>query len=152
MQLSSNGLSLLKELEGFSSTPYLDSAGVPTIGYGSTYYTDRRKVKMSDRSISEHEGESLLSSTILLYEQAVNELVKSAINQSQFDALVLFVYNVGKSNFGSSTLLRKVNTDPNDKSIGQEFMRWVKAGGKTLTGLVNRRKREANLYFNEATT
>ena len=81
------------------------------------------------------------------FAKRVNELVTSNINQNQFNALVSFAYNVGTGNFSSSTLLKKVNRNPNDLTIKDEFLRWNKAGGKVLNGLTNRRNEEADLYF-----
>ena len=71
----------------------------------------------------------------------------SNLNQNQFNALVSFAYNVGTGNFSSSTLLKKVNRNPDDLTIKDEFLRWNKAGGKVLNGLTNRRNEEADLYF-----
>ena len=65
----------------------------------------------------------------------------------QFDALVSFAYNVGVGNFAKSTLLKKVNANPNDPTIRSEFEKWNKANGRVLKGLVTRRKEEADLYF-----
>ena len=65
----------------------------------------------------------------------------------QFDALVSFAYNVGTANFAKSTLLKKVNANPNDASIRAEFGKWNKSNGRVLKGLVTRRKEEADLYF-----
>jgi lysozyme len=84
---------------------------------------------------------------LVSFEQYVDSYCRDDINQNQFDALVSFAYNLGPGNLKSSTLLKKVNANPEDESIRLEFMKWVKAGGKTLKGLVRRREAEANLYF-----
>ena len=73
--------------------------------------------------------------------------MKSAINENQLGALTSFAFNAGTGNLQKSTLLKKVNANPNDPTIRDEFMRWTKAGGKVLNGLVTRRKAEADLYF-----
>ena len=77
----------------------------------------------------------------------VNQLVHSAINQNQYDALVSFTYNCGSGNLQKSTLLQKVNAKPNDPYIKAEFLKWNKAGGKVLPGLTKRREEEAKIYF-----
>ena len=141
------GIDLIKEFEGFRSKPYLDAVGIPTIGYGATYYPNGRKVKLTDNPITEEEGVKLLQNMLGVYEKAVIDLVKTKLTQNQFDALVSFTYNLGKGNLSSSTLLKKVNKNPNDVTIANEFSKWVKAGGKTLKGLVRRRKAESDLYF-----
>jgi len=146
---SDEGIDLIKSFEGFSSKPYLCPAKIPTIGYGITFYPDGKKVTMKDASITEEEGVKLLKSMLVKFEQYVDSYCVDTVNQNQFDALVSFCYNLGPSNLKSSTLLKKVNTNPNDPTIEAEFMKWTKAGGKTLKGLVRRREAESKLYFNK---
>lgn len=142
-----NGLNLIKKKEGFVSIPYKCQAGVPTIGYGSTYYENGTKVTMSDPGITEEQATKLLSNTIKGFEKAVNTYVTSDINQNQFDALVSFTYNVGPDQFKKSTLLKYINKNPNDPNIALEFAKWVKVKGNVSKGLVKRRAEESNLYF-----
>ena len=147
MRLGSKGLELIKSFEGFYSKPYLDPIGIPTIGYGATYYPDKRKVTMKDKPLTEKEASDLLRVMMTNYENDVKRLVKRELNQNQFDALVSFTYNLGGANLGKSTLLKKVNANPCDKTIKDEFLKWNKAGGKVLNGLTRRRNAEAELYF-----
>jgi lysozyme len=146
-RISSKGIDLIKMFEGFSAKPYKCPAGVPTIGYGNTFYPNGKKVTMADKSITEKQATEFLSATLLTFEKYVDTYCIDTITQSQFDALVSFCYNLGPANLKSSTLLKKVNKNANDETIRVEFMKWVKAGGKTLPGLVRRREAEANLYF-----
>jgi lysozyme len=141
------GIEIIKLMEGFRSAPYKCPAGIPTIGYGATFYPGGKKVTMADATITEARGTELLQSMLVSFEQYVDSYCRDDINQNQFDALVSFAYNLGPGNLKSSTLLKKVNANPEDESIRLEFMKWVKAGGKTLKGLVRRREAEANLYF-----
>jgi lysozyme len=141
------GIELIKKFEGFMSKPYKCPAGVPTIGYGATFYPDGKKVTMSDKSITVQEGTALLASMLTTFEQYVDSYCIDSINQNQFDALVSFCYNLGPNNLKSSTLLKKVNLNPKDQSIRAEFMKWNKAGGRVLKGLTTRRTAEADLYF-----
>jgi lysozyme len=141
------GLNLIKRYEGFSSRPYLCPAGVPTIGYGSTYYENNQKVELKDPPISEDWALELLLNNLVLYEKSVDSMVKSSINQAQFDALVSFCYNVGINAFRRSTLLKLINVNPNDPNIAVQFGRWNRANGKVIKGLVKRRQSEAALYF-----
>ncbi|WP_276679770.1 lysozyme [Empedobacter brevis] len=147
MNTSNKGLALIKKYEGFYSKPYLDPIGIPTIGYGATYYPNKVKVTMKDKPITEKEASDLLVQMLKVYENQVALLVRKPINQNQFDALVSFTYNLGATNLGKSTLLKKVNKNPNDPTIRDEFIKWNRAGGKVLRGLTNRRKDEAALYF-----
>ncbi len=74
-------------------------------------------------------------------------MVNKPLTTNQWSALVSFVYNIGVSAFQRSTLLKKVNANPSDPTIRDEFMKWNKANGAVLPGLTNRRRDEANLYF-----
>ena len=145
-KISNKGIELIKKFEGFRSKPYKCPAGVPTIGYGATFYEDGTKVKLTDNPITEEKATELLKNMLSIFEKYVDSYCVDTINQNQFDALVSFCYNVGQGNLKSSTLLKKVNKNPNDETISAEFMKWVKGGGKTLPGLVSRREAEANLY------
>jgi lysozyme len=145
-QSSAKGLNLIKTFEGLSLKPYLCPAGIPTIGYGSTFYSNGTKVKIIDKPISEYQATTLLMNTLRHYEQSVDSFCRDDISQTQFDALVSFAYNCGVGNLKSSTLLKKVNANPNDPTIRQEFLKWNKGGGKVLSGLTKRRTAEADLY------
>ena len=148
MKIGEKGFSLIKDFEGWYSKSYLDPVGIATIGYGFTYYLPgRKKVTLKDKPLSKAEGEPMLKEILTNYENDVKRLVKKPLTQNQFDALISFTYNLGATNLGKSTLLKKVNKDPNDPTIAAEFMKWVNAGGKPFNGLIRRRKAEADLYF-----
>jgi lysozyme len=141
------GIEMIKTFEGFKSAPYKCPAGIPTIGYGATFYPNGKKVTMTDKALSETESVELLKHMLVSFEKYIDSYCRDDINQNQFDALVSFAYNLGPANLKSSTLLKKVNANPEDETIKLEFMKWVKAGGKTLKGLVARREAESKLYF-----
>jgi len=145
--ISKKGVDLIKSFEGLRLKPYLCSAKVPTIGYGNTFYENGSKVTLKDEAITEARATELLEWSLKKFEQYVDSYCIDSINQNQFDALVSFCYNLGPANLKSSTLLKKVNKDPNDPTIRAEFMKWNKAGGRALVGLTRRREAEANLYF-----
>lgn len=146
-KISNLGLELIKKYEGFKAKAYLCPANVITIGYGSTYYEDGRKVKLTDYPITQERATELLEALLVSYERSVDSYCRDDINQNQFDALCSFAYNCGVGNLKSSTLLKKVNKNPNDPTIKDEFLKWNKGGGKVLTGLTKRRIEEAQLYF-----
>ncbi|OAB78782.1 lysozyme [Cochleicola gelatinilyticus] len=148
MKLSNKGIDLIKKYEGFRNNAYLCPAMIWTIGYGNTYYPNGKKVKAGD-IVTLKEGEELLLHTVKRYEDCVNQKVTSNINQNMFDALTSFTYNLGCGAFLKSTLLKKVNLNPNDPDIAYQFTRWNKAGGKVLKGLTRRRNEESFLYFSE---
>jgi lysozyme len=146
---SSNCINLVKKFEGWSSKPYKCPAGIPTIGYGNTFYENGTKVSMNDPAITEERGIELLKHELHKFAKYVDSYCRDDINQFQFDALVSFCYNLGPTNLKNSTLLKKVNANPTDPSIRDEFMKWTKAGGRVLKGLVTRRTAEADLYFSK---
>lgn len=146
MKTSQIGLNLIKYFEGFKSKPYLCPASIPTIGYGSTRYADGKKIKLTDKPITELQGEELLKKTLLFYENTVNEKAKVVLKQCQFDALVSHTYNTG----GSNTLFNLINNEANDESVKKWFeTKYITGGGKVLKGLIERRKAESKLYFHE---
>jgi len=146
-KIGTKGLNLIKSFEGLKLKPYLCPANVPTVGYGSTFYENGKKVKLTDPSITEQRASELLLDSLKGFERYVDSYCRDDINQNQFDALVSFCYNLGPANLKSSTLLKKANVNPNDPTIAQEFLRWNKAGGRALKGLTKRRQAESDLYF-----
>ena len=146
-KLSQKGLELIKSFEGLNLVPYVCAGGINTIGYGNTYYTNGKKVSLQDPKITILQAEELIKHSLSTYEKAVDSFCRDDISQSQFDALASFCYNVGTGNLQKSTLIKKVNANPQDPTIKAEFMKWNKAAGKVLLGLTRRRTAEANLYF-----
>jgi lysozyme len=156
MRLVSNkGYDLIKSFEGLALKPYLCPAGKPTIGYGMTFYPNGKKVTLKDTPLTEKQASDMLKQIADKFARDVDSLVKSNIDQNQFDALVSFAYNVGTDidadtiaeGLGDSTLLKKVNKNPLDKTILDEFLKWDKSAGKVSGGLLKRRKKESELYF-----
>jgi len=146
MKTSQKGINLILSFEGFSAKPYLDSAGIPTIGYGNTYYPGGKKVTMKDPSITKEKGAELFASVLPTYEKIVYGKIKIPLTQNQFDALVSHTYNTG----GSDTLFSLINKKADAESIRIWFTtKYTTAGGKVLNGLIRRRKAEADLFFSK---
>ncbi|WP_223559585.1 lysozyme [Chryseobacterium lathyri] len=146
MKTSKKGIDLILSFEGFSSKPYLDAAGIPTIGYGNTYYPGGKKVTMKDASISKDKGEEIFAAVLPVYEKIVMNKIKVSLTQNQFDALVSHTYNTG----GSDTLFSLINKNASDDSIRNWFTtKYITSGGKVLKGLIRRRKAEADFYFSK---
>ena len=139
MKISLEGLSLIKKFEGCKLEAYKCSAGGWTIGYGHT-----TGVKEGDVCTQE-EAEKLLRGDIFKFEEYVQDSVKVDLDQSQFDALVAWTFNLGPGNLRSSTMLKKLNNGEYE-SVPFEMRRWNKAGGKTLDGLIRRRQAESLLF------
>lgn len=147
MKLDLNGYNLICEFEGLKLKPYLCSAKIPTIGYGNTYYTNGKRVTLLDDEITKEYAFEIFKTIADKFAKRVDDMVKTELTQNQFNALVSFAYNVGTGAFATSTLLKKVNVNPNDATIKNEFLKWVRANKKVIQGLVNRRNKEALIYF-----
>jgi lysozyme len=157
MQMSQHGLELLQQWEGFKLNVYKDSAGLATIGVGHLITKPELasgEIVIGGVSVpyagglTDQQVLDLLSQDVEPAEQAVNNGVKVPLNQNQFDALVSFTFNVGVGAFQSSTLLKVLNQQQYDQ-VPEQLLRWTRAGGKVVQGLVNRRQNEINLW-NEA--
>lgn len=145
MRTSEKGRNLIKKFEGLRLQPYKCSAGVPTIGYGSTFYPDGRLVTLKDSFITQTQAEELLSLTLIKFEKGVEKLITAPISQSMFDSLVCFAFNIGLGNLQASTLRKLVNLEQYE-DISRQFLRWNKAAGVPLAGLTRRREAEAKLF------
>ena len=147
MKLDKKGYDLIKEFEGLKLKPYLCSASVPTIGYGSTYYENGKKVKLTDAPITKERADDLFEIVADDFAKRVVPLIKKPLTQNQFNSIVSFAFNLGVRALQNSTLLRLVNINPNDANIAKEFLKWNKAGGVVVKGLTNRRIKESALYY-----
>jgi len=152
MKLSEHGEAVIKNFEGLRLDAYRDSAGVWTIGYGSTRYHDGKTIKPADKLANEAQAAALFSNTLGQYEDAVNNLVKVPLSQNQFDALVSFTYNEGTGALKESTLLRKLN-EKDYVYAADQFLVWNKitdpqTGKKVVLDiLVERRAEERGLFL-----
>lgn len=135
---------LIKEFEGLYLKAYLDPVGIPTIGWGTIRYPDGSKVRVGD-VITLTQAQDYLEHEVSGFVNSVEQLVKVSLNDNQLCALVSFCYNLGAGNFGSSTLLKKLNAG-DYVGASAEFPRWNKAGGKVLAGLTRRRNAERALF------
>lgn len=143
LQLSVNGLQLIKSFEGLVLKAYkaVSTEIYYTIGYGH-YGIDVKE----DQTINEQEAEALLLKDVQRFVNAVNSLVKVKLNQNQFDALVSLCYNIGSGAFQRSTLLELLNKK-DYFGASKQFDVWVKSGGVTLKGLIRRRSQEKELFL-----
>ena len=140
--ISTKGLDFIKSWEKFIPHVYKDAAGLPTIGYGHLI-----KPGESYTTITEPEAVALMKKDL---QPMLNNIIKSIkvdINQNQFDSLCSFCYNVGSGGFVKSTLLKLINKNLLSEA-SNEFGKWVKAGGKTLSGLKRRREAERKMFTN----
>lgn len=139
MNISKNGIDLIKKFEGCRLTAYKCPSGVYTIGYGHT-----SGVKKGQR-ITQKQAEAYLREDVKKFENGVNKAVFVPLTQNQFDALVSFCFNCGLGAFKNSTLLKKLNAK-DYAGAGKELLRWNKASGVVLDGLKRRRQAEKALF------
>lgn len=146
MKTSQDGIDLIKHFEGCKLKPYLCSAGVPTIGFGNTFYEDKTPVTLQDPPITMQRAEELLAFILIKFEHDVSRLIKHKLTQPMFDALVCFTYNLGAGTLQRSTLRMKLNRGE-IWDCAPEFLKYNKAGGKILKGLTRRREAESRLFI-----
>jgi len=146
MNISQEGLSLIKKFEGCKLESYKCAAGVWTIGFGSTSGVEE------GMEISQERADMLLLEDVEVFEEAVNNLVEVDLEQNQFDALVAWTFNLGSTNLKNSTLLKVLN-DKNYEGVPEQIKRWNKATvdgeRQVLEGLVRRREAESLLFTGE---
>ena len=137
---------LCKRFEGFRAKPYLCPAGIPTIGYGSTYYADGKKVTLNDLLISQEAANDLLMNELqhTYLPGVVRNCPILATDERKCNAIVDFCYNLGVGRLQTSTLKRKINAQDWD-GAKEQLMLWTKGGGKVLPGLLKRRQAEVTL-------
>lgn len=138
---------LARRFEGLYLRPYICPAGVPTIGYGATYYESGVRVQLTDTPITRERADALLLWMVrTVYLPAVLKLCPAIMHETpgRIAALIDFTFNLGSGQLRASTLRRRVNTADWD-AVPAELRKWVKGGGRVLRGLVIRREAEVAL-------
>lgn len=157
-RLSPQAREILCQCEGLRTVMYCDTGGQPTIGIGHLLTADERRsgnIQIAGQSIpwsaglSESQCWSLLDQDLLGFVSAVRESVRVPLQPHQFDALVVFAFNIGQTAFRNSTLLRLLNAGHCD-AVPAQLRRWVHDNGKRVAGLVNRRDKEIALWNGQA--
>jgi len=147
MTTSDKGKKLITHFESIRTEAYkVTPEGNWTYGIGAETKEDGTPVQEGD-TITKDEAIALFSRQLKQYETNVIRLIFKPLKQHQFDALVSFVYNVGSGNFANSTIRKKININPDDRTISAEFAKWNKSAGKVLNGLTKRRSAESHYYF-----
>ncbi len=159
LQVTPEGIKLIHSFEKCVLKAYKCPAGKWTIGWGNTFYENGKPVKQGD-VITQERADKLFEAILSGFVKMAQKAITSNVTASQFSAFVSALYNVGPGEPGKkagliwlldgrpSTLLRKINANPNDPAIRQQFLAWVSPGSGYENGLRRRRKAEADLYFN----
>ena len=145
-------IDLIAEFEGWRSEPYLCPAGIPTIGYGQTFYLDGRKVKLSDPSISESVGRQMLEA---LAREKFWNVIKTTVpywkemSDGQRGALLSFSYNLGAHFYGSPgfNTISACLTDRAWDEVPAALLLYRNPGSAAEVGLARRRKAEGEMWI-----
>lgn len=159
-QINTKGLQLIEKFEGLRLTPYLCSAGVATIGVGTTVYPNGIKVTLEDPEITPDQAMSFLNHDLKIFCSGVESFASKHnlyLGDNKFSALVSFSYNVGLSAIVvKGKLMYEGLTHGDDAKIKKAFLAYTKVTKITngniakkiiVPGLVNRRQAELNLFF-----
>lgn len=141
MRTNRRGAALIQEFESCRLKAYLCSAGVPTLGWGSTGPDIQIGMTWTQEQADERFARDLQR-----FEREVESLLTFEPTSNEFSALVSFAYNVGVNALAKSTLLRKFNAG-DTAGASNEFLRWNKVGGNVLAGLTRRRDAERDLFL-----
>ena len=162
MKVSKAAIDMIKHHEGVRTKPYRCPALLWTVGVGhvidpvhaTVKYEERKNLPVPagwDRTLTMDEVDGILSQDLGRFERGVVRLCPAAVgNQGVFDALVSFAFNVGLGNLQRSSLRMKTNRGELEEAA-DEFLKWTKAGGKVLPGLIKRRMDERALYLSGVT-
>jgi lysozyme len=135
MIYSKTGVQLTERFEGVRLVAYRDSVGVLTIGYGHTFGVTE------GMTCTEDQAAAWLFNDTQVAQADVNKYVTVTLTQGEFDALVDFAFNLGRGNLNNSTLLKDINAG-NFAAAADEFVKWDRAGGVVVAGLLRRRLAE----------
>lgn len=144
-KISQKGMQLISNFEGLRLNAYQDSVGVWTIGFGTTVFPHGKSVQDGD-CCTIQQAEAYMLHDLARFENAVSKVVTVPLQQHQFDALVSLAYNIGIHAFQNSTLVKLLNTG-DYLAASHQFDVWIKAGGQTVQGLVNRRAIEKRYFW-----
>lgn len=146
MIITAAGISSIKQSEQCRLHTYLDSVGIPTIGWGCTEYASGEKVAIGD-VMTQQQADDQFAYDLDKFSKLLTPLLKVILTDNQFSALMSLVYNIGIGNFKCSHLLQCINKNPHDPAIKALWYQWDHAGGKEVEGLEKRREREYNMYI-----
>lgn len=144
--LNNATIDLVKRFEGLRTTAYRDSAGVWTIGYGTTARAGVGIDPVEGMTITEAEAEYYLQKGLEKFSVEITGAITRPINENEFGAFVSLAYNIGTHAFKRSTALRKFN-EGDKRGAANAMLMWRRAGGRVLDGLVRRREAERTLFL-----
>lgn len=147
MSTKSNAASIIAIFEGKKLKAYKDQGGVWTIGFGSTYNIDEKRPVKEGDTIDDATAIRWLKSITGDLQDKLKKVILVPVNQNQLDSLTSLAYNIGFTAFFESTLLKMLNDGKPKIEVADQFLRWVKVKKIVNQGLVNRRKKERELFL-----
>jgi len=154
MAIPAEALDLIKSFEGYLKQigdgrvkPYLCPAGVPTIGWGTTFYPNGKRVTMSDPPIDKEYATQCIAFELRSNEASVDRLTPGiAWHPLMRGAIVSFIYNCGDGAYRASTLRKRILAKE-WADVPAQLLKWNKGGGRILAGLTRRRRDEAAMFM-----
>lgn len=147
MSTKSTAAAIIAVFEGKKLKAYQDQAGIWTIGFGSTYNIDENRPVREGDTITEATALRWLKTITANLQAEIKALVKVPVTQDQLDSLTSLAYNIGRTAFAKSTLLKMLNTGKPKLEVADQFLRWNKVKGVVNQGLINRRGKERELFL-----
>ena len=145
MNVSKAGIALIKHHEGVRNKPYRDCVGLWTVGVGHLIGDGKSLPESWNKLFTTEEVDALLKQDLVRFERGVQKLLPVPLTQNQFDALISFSFNLGLGVLQRSTLRQNI-LRKDFKGAAEEFLKYVRAGGKIVKGLVTRRNDEKALF------
>lgn len=146
ISISADGYAIIQQFEGFRANAYLDTGGVWTIGYGTIKYPNGNAVRKGDTCTKTDASAWMKTDCVWVIACMTKKITTKNLTQNQYDALASFIYNVGETQFSTSTLLNLLNRG-NIQGAASQFKRWVYDNGKRIDGLAVRREKEKALFL-----
>lgn len=159
MNISEDGIKLIKHFEGCHYKPYLCPALLWTVGYGHVLFSEQAVLPLAkrkewtldpkyNRKFSQEEVDDLLKKDLRRFELGVLRYITVPLKQCEFDALVSFAFNLGNGTLQRSSVRSKLNRGEKEAAM-DTLLKYCRAGGKVLRGLERRRAAEVNLFFKD---
>lgn len=147
LTISKEGIVEIGMYEALANQPYLCSANVKTIALGVTPSNiPELKTWPWTKTITDEEAVQMFLNALKSYDQAVRRALKVKVKKHEFDMLVSITYNIGKAGMAGSTFMRRLNAGETPQRVVEAMQWWDKVKGKTVQGLVNRRRAESIVY------
>lgn len=147
---SAIAVAMIVGFEGYRDRAYDDGVGVATVGFGSTRHKDGTPIRPGDTVTPERAVVMLAQDADRIARELAACIGDVPLYRHEWDAFVSWAYNVGSRAACHSTLVKKLRETPPDYAGAcRELLRWTRAGGRELAGLVKRREKEYRMCMGD---